>query len=83
MQFLWQRYTRSGYTPPWFYALIALGFLALAAWGAFKRDWTIMAIALVMVGVTAVGSRVMRRLSAAAEASRRQVEADGKDEHDG
>lgn len=83
MQFLWRRYARSGYAPPWFYALIALGFVVLATWGAFKRDWTTMAIALVMVGVTVAGSRVMRRLSAAVEASRRRVEADGKDEDDG
>ena len=81
MHLLWKRYSRSGYAPPWFYALMTLGFVALAAWGAVRADWVVMGVALVMIPVTVGGSRVMKRLSAAADASRRTVEQrkDGRD----
>jgi hypothetical protein len=80
MQFLWRRYARSGYAPPWFYLLAAIGFLALAIWGAVQNDWLIMAIAIVMIPVTIAGSRLMQRLSIAADASRRELDQRRKDD---
>ncbi len=82
MQFLWQRYARSGYAPWWFYAAIGMGFAALGAWAAVRGDWVVLAAALIMVPVTVAGARVMRRLHEAAEASRERVES-GKDHEDG
>jgi hypothetical protein len=80
MHLLWKRYSRSGYAPPWFYVLMALGFIALAVWGAVRADWVVMGVALVMIPLTIGGSRVMKRLSAAADISRRDVERkDGRD----
>ncbi|MHB8378055.1 MAG: hypothetical protein ACYDEB_14045 [Dehalococcoidia bacterium] len=79
MHLLWKRYTRSGFAPPWFYAAMAAGFLALAVWGGLQANWPVMGIALVMVPVTLAGARVMQRLSAAAEASRREIERRRKD----
>lgn len=64
MHLLYRRYSRSGAAPPAFYAVAALGFVALAVWGAVTRDWPIVGIAIAMVLVTAAGSRVMRRLEA-------------------
>jgi hypothetical protein len=83
MQFLWRRYARSGYAPPWFYIVLTLGFLGLAVWSGVRGDWPIMAIALVMIPVTIGGSRIMRRLNVAADASRREVDAQRKDHHHG
>jgi hypothetical protein len=82
MQFVWRRYSRSGYAPPLFYVVIALGFVALAVYGAVQGDWLVMALAVVMVPVTYAGSRVMRRLGEAETASRRQIAAEAakKDE---
>jgi len=82
MHLLWKRYTRSGYAPPWFYVLMTLGFVALAVWGAMRADWTVMGIALVMIPVTVGGSRVMKRLAVAADASRREVEQRKDDRHE-
>jgi hypothetical protein len=79
---LWKRYSRSGYAPPWFYVLMTLGFVALAVWGAARTDWVVMGVALVMIPITLGGSRVMKRLAAAADASRREVEQ-RKDRRDG
>ena len=83
MHLLWKRYTRSGLAPPWFYAAMAAAFLALAVWGGLRADWTVMAIALLMAPVTLAGARLMRRLSAAAEASRREIERRRQEEEDG
>ncbi len=80
MQFLWRRYARSGYAPPWFYVLVAIGFFALAIWGAIQSDWPIMAIAIVMIPVTIAGSRLMQRLNIAAAASRRELDERRKDD---
>jgi len=82
MNFLWHRYSRSGYAPPFFYLLMAAGFIALAVWAAIRHDWLIAAIAIAMLPVTIGGSRIMRRLSAASAASRRAQDA-GKDPNDG
>jgi hypothetical protein len=81
MHLLWKRYSRAGYAPPWFYVLMMLGFIALAAWGAARMDWVVMGVALVMIPVTVAGSRVMKRLSTAADASRQEIERrkDGRD----
>jgi hypothetical protein len=78
MHLIWKRYTRSGSAPPWFYALIGSGFIALTVWGIAQRDWLVAAIAAVMVPVTIAGSILMRRLSAAAAASQRSLD-DRKD----
>jgi hypothetical protein len=75
MNLLWRRYTRSGYAPPWFYALMAIGFIALAGWAAVQRDWLVMALAVVMLGITVAGSRIMRRMSEAKAASQRAMDA--------
>jgi hypothetical protein len=73
MHLLWRRYARSGYAPPAFYVVMALAFIALAAFAVVRGEWLIAAIAVVMIAVTAAGSRVMRGASDAAEASRRAL----------
>ena len=82
MNLLFRRYTRSGYAPLWFYALMALGFGALAVWAAVQRDWLVMALAVVMLGVTIAGSRIMRRMSEGKGASQRTTDA-RRDDDDG
>ncbi len=82
MHLLWKRYARSGHAPPWFYAVMAVGFTGLAVWGAVRQDWVVAGVAAVMIAVTVVGSRVMRRLSEAAEASQKAIDA-GEDGDDG
>ncbi len=62
MHLLWKRYSRSGAAPAWFYVTMALGFAALAGWAIVARDWLVMALALAMIGVTAVGARIMRSM---------------------
>lgn len=78
MHLLWRRYSRSGYAPPWFYALIASGFVSLTVWAVTQRDWLVAAVAVVMIAVTIAGSRLMRRLNEATAASQRSIDA-GKD----
>ncbi|HZP56897.1 MAG TPA: hypothetical protein VFC53_05010 [Dehalococcoidia bacterium] len=78
MHLLWKRYTRSGYAPPWFYALAVLGFAGLTAWALVRGDWLIAAIAALMIAVTVGGARLMRRLSTAAEESRRHFEREDR-----
>jgi len=73
MHLLWRRYARSGYAAPWFYWVMAAGFLALAAWSAIQADWVVFAVALAMVPVTFVGARVMQRLAASEEISRQEL----------
>jgi hypothetical protein len=63
MYLLIRRFTRSGAAAPLFYLAMALAFAALAVFAAVRGDWLILAIALVMIGVTAAGSRVMRRMN--------------------
>jgi hypothetical protein len=75
MHLIWKRYTRSGYAPTWFYALIGSGFVSLAIWGFTQRDWAVATIAAVMVPVTIGGSVLMRRLREAAAASQRSIDA--------
>lgn len=83
MHLLWKRYTRSGFAPPWFYTAMSAAFLALAVWGGLRADWTVMALALALAPATLAGARLMRRLSAAAEASRREIERRRQEEDDG
>jgi hypothetical protein len=71
MHLLWRRYSRSGYAPAWFYALMAAGFIALVVWAAVARDWLVAAVAAAMIIATIAGARVMRRLGDAADASTR------------
>jgi hypothetical protein len=81
MHLLWKRYSRSGYAPPWFYLLMAAGFIALAAWAAVQRDWLVMTLAVAMIVVTAAGGRFMRRMSEARAASQRAMDARKDDDH--
>ena len=72
MHLIYRRYSRSGYAPSVFYIVMALGFAALAVFALVRADWLIAGIAAAMVAATAVGARVMRRLSqASAESSER------------
>jgi hypothetical protein len=77
MMILWRRYARSGGAPVWLYAVMAVGFTGLAAWGAVRGDWLVAAIAAVMVPATYGAQRVMRRVRAGATAPSTNVpEAD-------
>jgi hypothetical protein len=76
MHLLWRRYSRSGAAPPIFYAIAGAGFVALAVWAAFKGDWLVVAIALVMIAVTGAGARFMRSHAA-------QIDAAGSARKDG
>ncbi len=82
MHLLWKRYARSGYAPPWFYALMVVGFAALLVWAIATQDWLVAALALVMVPVTVAGSRLMRRMGAAEAESKRALEPRKEDRHD-
>jgi hypothetical protein len=75
-----RRYSRSGYAPAWFYAVLCIGFAAMAVWALAQRDWLVGAIAIAMVPVTIAGSRVLRRLSESARAERSATEQQ-EDEH--
>lgn len=83
MQFIWKRYSRSGYAPPLFYVAIALGFVALAVWALVQTNWIVAALAIAMVPVTIAGSRVMQRLSVAEAASRAEAAAAATRKDDG
>ena len=81
MFFLWKRYSRSGYAPPLFYVIMAIGFVALAVWAITQRDWLVAAIALAMLIVTASGARIMRRMSnVASPASTQATPRERRDE---
>jgi len=82
MHLLWKRYSRSGYAPPWFYALLSAGFIALAAWALVTGDWLVAAIAIVMLPITVGGAMLMKRLSEASEASRKALDARKDREHE-
>jgi hypothetical protein len=69
MFFLWKRYSRSGYAPPLFYVIMAIGFVALAVWAITQRDWLVATIALAMLVVTASGARIMRGMNNAASSA--------------
>ncbi len=86
MHLIWRRYSRSGYAPPAFYIVMALGFIALAIFSGMRGSWLIMAIAIIMAGVTLAGSRVMRRLVDADASKRAPAEdspwrAEEEDDH--
>jgi hypothetical protein len=81
MHLIWKRYSRSGAAPPWFYAAMALGFGALAIWAIIARDWLVMALALMMIGATAAGARIMRSIRRDGPPAATSVEA-RKDESD-
>ena len=82
MHLLWKRYSRSGSAPPWYYALMAMAFIALAIWAGAQRDWLVMALALAMIGVTAGGARMMRSFRAGTTPPR-GPDASRKEENDG
>lgn len=82
MHLLWRRYTRSGgYAPSWYYALMAVAFVAIAVWAVVAGDWLIAAIAFVMIAVVAAGAVIMPRLMAAQERSM-QARPPGDEEDD-
>ena len=83
MQFIWRRYSRSGYAPPLFYIAVAIGFCALGAWAIVESEWVVAAIAIVMAPATIAGSRVMRRLNEAETASRAELAAAERERRDG
>ncbi len=71
MSLILRRYAKStGYARPWFYAVMALGFAALAVWAGIAGDWIVMAIALAMIAGSLVAIPVTRRLARGLEASR-------------
>ncbi len=69
MQFIWRRYAKSGYGPPWFSVVMAAAFSCLTAWAIVERDWLTAGIASAMVFVAAAGVPLVRRLRASLEAS--------------
>jgi hypothetical protein len=73
MHLLYRRYARSGYPSPVFYAAMALAFAALAVFAIVRSDWLVAGIAAAMIAATAVGARIMRRLSDASAESSRQI----------
>jgi hypothetical protein len=79
---IWKRYSRSGYAPQAFYAVMALAFLALAVWALVRAEWLIAAGAIAMIAVTAGGSRVMRRLGDAARASEHRYATREEQDHE-
>jgi cobalamin synthase len=68
MHLLYRRYARSGAAPRAFYVAFALGFTALALFAMVRGNWLVVALAIVMVAVTAAGARVMRRLGGSVHA---------------
>lgn len=76
MHLIWRRYSRSGYAPPAFYIVMAIGFIALAIFSGMRGSWLIAVIAMVMAVVTLAGSRVMRRLTDADGAARTTRDAE-------
>jgi hypothetical protein len=79
---LWKRYSRSGHAPQLFYLVMAAAFLALAVWALVRTEWLIAAGAIVMIAVTAGGSRIMRRLGDAARASEGRYTAPEEQPHE-
>ena len=69
MNYIYTRWSRAGYLPAWFYALLATGFVALAIFAAFQGAWLATAFAILMVGVTMAAARYMPRLARAAQQS--------------
>jgi hypothetical protein len=70
MSMIWRRYVKStGYAPAWFYAAFALGFIGLLVWAIAVQDWTVAAIAAVMIMVAAAAVPVTRRLARGLAAS--------------
>ncbi len=74
MHLIWKRYSRSGYAPTWFYALLGSGFVSITIWALAQRDWIVAAIAALMVPVTIGGSVLMRHLREASAASQRSID---------
>ncbi|MBI5288681.1 MAG: hypothetical protein HY873_06880 [Chloroflexi bacterium] len=72
MQFVWRRYAKSGYGPPWFSMVMAIAFAGLTVWAIVARDWLTAGIAAVMVIVAAAGVPLMRRLRARLDAAERE-----------
>ena len=70
MNIIYKRWSRAGYLPSWFYAVLASGFVSLTILAAFQSEWLAAAIALAMVGVTIAAARYMPRLARAEQASK-------------
>jgi hypothetical protein len=68
MHYVWRRYAKSGYAPPWFYGAIAAGFAALCVWAIVRQDWVVAVIAAAMLPLAIGGSMLMRRFSTALDA---------------
>jgi hypothetical protein len=71
MYALWKRWSRAGYMPRWFYAVIASGFVSLTIMGIVRGEWLVAVLAAVMIGVTVAAAWYMPRLAHAAEESQR------------
>ena len=81
MHLLWRRYMRSGYGPPALYFVFAAGFGALVLWALVQRDWTVAAIAAVMIAVAGAGAMLVPKLKAALEASQAEIDAEKEGRH--
>jgi hypothetical protein len=64
MHLLYRRYTRSGRASAWFYALVGSAFVSLAVIAGVRGEWLVMAIAIVMAVVTAIGGQFIRHVGA-------------------
>ena len=71
MNIIYKRWSRAGYLPSWFYAILASGFVSLTIIAAVNSEWVAMLLATFMVGVTIAAARYMPRLAHASEASKR------------
>ena len=81
MHLPWRRYARSGSAPPWFHWLLGAGFAALAIFAVVRQEWLIAVLAIAMIGVTAGGTVMMRRMTGAGAApARRTDKAEDDDE---
>ena len=69
MQFVWRRYAKSGYGPPWFSVVMAIAFAGLTVSAIVARDWLTAGIAAAMVVVAAAGVPLIRRLRKGLEAA--------------
>ncbi len=81
MHLLWRRHARSGSAPPWFHWLLGAGFAALAIFALVRQEWLVAALALAMIGVTAGGSIMMRRIAGGGGTPARRTDK-AEDEHE-
>jgi hypothetical protein len=73
---IFRRHTRTtGYAPSWFYAVAAIGFVALTIWAISRQDWLVAVLASAMITVTIAVAAITRRLKMALYASTATTEA--------